>query len=319
MARRRANQFTKTAGIVFSGLVALSMILSLLGPLLFRAPQPATPTPVPTWTPWPTYTPTPEPEATEMLPPPTAAPPPPATPTPDAEDAPIAGPGGSFRFAVIGDTRKNDEVHRKLLSMIVEDGNEFLINTGDLVEYGSKKNFEAFRELMSDFPLPFYPVPGNHDRDDDGTLINYIEYSGAPGSHYSFDADLVHFTMASSSTGSLTEQELQWIADDLDSTDLPVKVVVLHYPPFDPDGTSYTLFSGGEAFMELMEAYGVAYVFAGHIHAYSTEERNGTTYVITGGGGAPLDEEEHPQALYHYVQVTVDGTEITTELRPLQE
>jgi len=63
----------------------------------------------------------------------------------------------------------------------------------------------------------------------------------------------------------------------------------------------------------------VAYVFAGHIHAYSAEQRDGTTYVITGGGGASLDDVEHPEAFYHYVQVTVNGTEVTTEVRPLQE
>ena len=77
MARRKASQFTKTAGVIFSGLVALSMILSLLGPMLFRASRSATPTPAPTWTPWPTYTPTAEPEVTGTPPLPTAAPPPP--------------------------------------------------------------------------------------------------------------------------------------------------------------------------------------------------------------------------------------------------
>lgn len=319
MARRKASQFTKTAGVIFSGLVALSMILSLLGPVLFRTSRSATPTPAPTWTPWPTYTPTPEPAVTETLPLPTAAPPPPATPTLTAEDAPIAGPAGLFRFAVIGDIQGNDEVCTRLLSMIVEDGNGFVISTGNLVEDGSEASFEAFSELRARLPLPLYPVPGNHDRDDKDTLTYYLEYSSAPGSHYSFDAEQVHFTMVNSSTGGLTDSELRWISDDLGSTELPVKVVVLHYPPFDPDGTSDTLASGSEAFIDLMEDYGVAYVFAGHIHAYSAEERNGTMYVITGGGGAPLDDEEHPQSFYHYVQVTVNGAEITTEVRPLQD
>lgn len=314
MARRRANQFTKTAGIVFSALVAVSMVLSLLGPLLFRAPRPATPTPAPTWTPWPTYTPTPEPEATETSPLPTAAPPPPATPTMAAEDAPVAGPAGLFRFAVLGDIPNNKEATKGLLSMIVEDGNEFVIHTGNLVGNGSVEDFGVFVESMSSFPLPFYPVPGNRDLDDDGTLTNYFEYSRAPGSHYSFDADIVHFTMANSSSGDLSDRELQWIADDLDSTELPFKVVVLHHPAFDPDGSEDVLSSGSEAFMELMATYGVSHVFAGHLYAYSAEERNGTTYVIAGGAEASLQD-----ASYHYVQVTVDGIEITTEVRPLQE
>jgi 3',5'-cyclic AMP phosphodiesterase CpdA len=221
-------------------------------------------------------------------------------------------------FAVAGDSRDNVEVYQQLLDRVVEDGNAFLINTGDLVDYGSQKNFEAFKALMADFPLPFYPVPGNHDRDDDGTLRHFIAYSGAPDKHYSFDKEAVHFTMASSSTGHLSEEELAWIDADLAATNQPVKIVVTHYPPFDPDGSAHVLYAGSEAFMELMAEHDVAYVFAGHIHAYSQEARNGTVYVITGGAGAPLYETDHPNAFYHYVQVTIIGTQVSTSVVRLE-
>jgi hypothetical protein len=71
---------------------------------------------------------------------------------------------------------------------------------------------------------------------------------------------------------------------------------------------------GNDEFMSLMEKHGVAYVFAGHIHAYAEETRNGVHYVITGGAGAPLYAAEHPQAFYHYVRVTVNGTDVSTEV-----
>jgi Icc-related predicted phosphoesterase len=64
--------------------------------------------------------------------------------------------------------------------------------------------------------------------------------------------------------------------------------VVLHYPPFDPDDTGHILVSGNEAFKELTRTHEVGYVPAGHIHAYAQAVRDGTTHVITGGGGAPL-------------------------------
>ena len=63
--------------------------------------------------------------------------------------------------------------------------------------------------------------------------------------------------MANNSSGHLSDRELEWIADDLDSTELPVKIVVLHYPPFDPDDSAHIMYSGNEAFMDLMEAYGM--------------------------------------------------------------
>lgn len=73
---RRPKRLTQIIIYIFSAIVILSMMLGLIGPILFRPPRPPTPTPLPTWTPWPTLTPT----ATAA---PTAAPPPP--PTPKAE------------------------------------------------------------------------------------------------------------------------------------------------------------------------------------------------------------------------------------------
>ncbi|HUT21101.1 MAG TPA: hypothetical protein VM366_18255 [Anaerolineae bacterium] len=75
---RRPKQLTQIIIYIFSAIVILSMVLGLIGPILFRTPSPPTPTPLPTWTPWPTLTPT----ATAA---PTAAPPPPPSPTPKAE------------------------------------------------------------------------------------------------------------------------------------------------------------------------------------------------------------------------------------------
>ena len=77
MARRRGKSLSQITLYVVSAIVALSMVLSLLGPILFRTPPARTPTPLPTWTPWPTPTVTETPVET----PTDAASPPTATPT----------------------------------------------------------------------------------------------------------------------------------------------------------------------------------------------------------------------------------------------
>jgi 3',5'-cyclic AMP phosphodiesterase CpdA len=217
-------------------------------------------------------------------------------------------------FGIVGETSDGDQVYKQILDKVVKDGNAFLIHTGNMVSDGSRDPFEAFQEWMADFPLPFYPVPGDQDRGDDDTLANYVEWSGAPATHYSLDVEAVHLTMANNATGHLSDAELAWIDSDLAATDLPIKIVCMHYPPFDPDGTSDILQSGNEAFMALMEKHSVDYVFTGHIRAYSQEERDGTVYVVSGGGGAPLQDDGHPQAFYHYVQVIVEGTEVRIQV-----
>jgi len=258
-------------------------------------------------------------DLTQMRPPVTAA-------TPTTEPIAAAEPAATIEltpvvesidplvFAVVGDSRRDTDLYMQLLDKVVENGNMFLVNTGDLVERGTKENFVAFQQLMADFPLPFYPVPGNHDMGSGGSLMHFLAFSGAPAAHYSFDVGTVHFTMANSSLGHLRREELHWIDRDLAATERPVKFVFLHHPPFDPDGTDHVLQSGNDAFMALMQQHEVDYVFAGHIHAYSQAVQNGTTYVISGGGGAPLYHKDHPSAFYHYIQVTVDGNQVRTEM-----
>lgn len=216
-------------------------------------------------------------------------------------------------FAVAGDSRGGDEVYLEILRRVEEDGAEFFVNTGDLVNHGTEDEFQHFSDLMSDFTVPFFPVPGNHDSPD-GLLDEYLEYSGALAQHYSFDYGQGHFVVIDSHLGGLRNLEIDWLEADLSSTDQPLKVVFLHHPPFDPDGTDHIMLHGNEKFMALVEEYGVSYVIAGHIHAYVEGVQNDVRYVITGGGGAPLYGAGHPYAFYHYVRVTVSGTDVSTEV-----
>lgn len=67
----------------------------------------------------------------------------------------------------------------------------------------------------------------------------------------------------------------------------------------------------------------VAYVFASHDHRYyqATAGGAGTTgFLVTGGAGAPLSgcgKGGRPGAYYHYLQVGVNGTNVTVTVVPL--
>ena len=56
MSRRQSKRTTQIVAYTLSALVALSLIISLLGPVLSQMPGRATPTVPPTRTPWPTAT-----------------------------------------------------------------------------------------------------------------------------------------------------------------------------------------------------------------------------------------------------------------------
>ncbi len=216
-------------------------------------------------------------------------------------------------FAVAGDSRHNPGVYRRLLAAVAGSGAEFLINTGDLVDEGSDEQWQVFKETMADFSLPFYPVPGNHDGLG-GALDGYLAHSGAPAAHYAFDRGPARFVLADSHHGGINAAELAWMRQELESTTQPVKIVVMHHPPFDPDGTDHIMAWGNDDVMALLAEMQVDAVFVGHIHAYVHGERDGVPYYITGGGGAPLYGGDHPQAFHHYLKVTIRGEQVIVDV-----
>ena len=322
--RRQKRSFSQTMILILSGLIAFSMMISLIIVAL-PGPRPAEPTPIPTWTPLPTATVAPPSPTIEVSPTTDALPlptlesteppvgPEPATATPTITPTVTTTPSAAnpaLTFAVAGDSRDNPNVYRRVLEAVMDSGSEFLLHTGDMVNTGTEPAWQEFEQSMVGFSLPFYPVPGNHDGLD-GQLDGYLTYSGAPAAHYSFDRGDVHFTLADSHNGGIGASELAWLREELSASTQPIKVVVLHHPPFDPDGTDHIMAYGNDAFMTLMAEQEVDYVFAGHIHAYAREERDGVTYIITGGAGAPLYSSEHPQAFHHFLRVVVQDGEVT--------
>lgn len=297
--KRRDWRWYATTGL--NAIVALSMVLGTV--FLFTGAPTRTAPALPTLE-VPTAGPTVRPTLA-----PTPAPP---TPTPKASNE-------NYVFAVAGDSRDGDVIYSQLLKRVASDGNAFLIHTGDLVPSGSKENWLNFRDLMKDFKLPFYPVPGNHELVSNGKLSDYLFYTGAPALHYAFDRGSIHFTFVDSSTGSLFDNEFDYLDSNLAASNAPVKMVFVHHPPFDPAGTTHTMTNGGDRFMQIVKQRGAKYVFAGHIHCYEEAERDGVKYIITGGAGAPLTCAPATGGFYHYVRVTVNGADVTTEVVKIEE
>ena len=308
MARRRTKR--STSQILFYVLSVLMVLSMALGYALIASPA-SQPTPPPAT---PALGRTVQPTA---VPPTATAPAPTITPIPLPPRATVDAAATQYSFAIIGDSAGNPEVYRSLLKQVEADGNSFLIHLGGMVEKGTPAEFQAWRETMAGFTLPVHTAPGSSDLEA-GSLANYLAFTGAPGARYSFDQGLVHFAVVDSSRGYLTVEDTTWLDADLSGTQKPVKMVALHAPPFDPRGSDQIMTMGNEAFLLLMKQRGVKYVFAGNVHAYDQTSQDGVIYVISGGGGASLSRAEADGGFYHYVQVSVNGVDIQTEVRRLK-
>ncbi len=248
-----------------------------------------------------------------------------------------------FRFAVLGDTRSNHEVHGRIVKHIIGEKPRFVINSGDLVSDGRNiADWEAFfkinRELMRS--LPYYPVPGNHEKDSGF----YYDFFSLPGNerYYMFSVGDALFLMLDldgryyetpefmndreeeawwdEQNRAYFEKEKAWVKSRLELTKGAGFVFVVgHSPMYSVKRTRVMDAKLRRAFWgDLFERYGVQVVLAGHDHHYHRAVHGGTNYVTTAGGGAGLYDPDRPQPesvkwakVHHYMVFDIGDDEAT--------
>ena len=228
----------------------------------------------------------------------------------------------AFSFVVFGDPQGSDKIFGDLISKVnAEEGISFAVNNGDLVVYGKESEYKHYLQMIAKLKVPVHNVMGNHDAVAGGWKL-FEKYFGAP--YYSFDFEGSHFIILNNAfKASFDRQQFEWLKNDLSSSPARHKFVFMHRPAFDPSEIykDYVM-SGREITQELMvlfTKYKVDYVFAGHIHGYARAERDGVTYIVTAGAGAPLYFPPGFGGFYHYVKIDVDNDKITDRVVKLYE
>lgn len=234
----------------------------------------------------------------------------------------LAGPDQeSLSLVAWGDNRTNYTIHRQLAGKVKETAPDLVINVGDFVESGERMSdwrifFDAERELLAN--APFYPVLGNHEQNSP----LYFSLLSLPGNKrwYSFDSGPVHFVALDVvfSGYRLGSEQYTWLEQDLKETSRPWKIVYFHFPPYSFSAYRPGIEAVRRTLPPLFERYGVQLVLSGHDHYYQRNQVNGLTYIVTGGGGAPL----HPVArsavtlfteeTYHFLKISVNKDVLTS-------
>jgi predicted phosphodiesterase len=219
-------------------------------------------------------------------------------------------------FYVFGDSQGYQGSLEQIAATANQERPDFVFHCGDLTPFGQENQYQAVLEALSMFQVPVHTTPGNHDIREGGGA-RYVEHLGSP--FYSFDVWDAHFTVFNTSAGDVSEEEMEWLEQDLAQSDASLKFVFTHIPPFDPrEGYNHTLNNEttAERLMTLFAAEQVETVFAGHIHMYNESWVDGVRYVISGGAGASLSSDAGDGAIYHYVVVKANTTGVT--ITPVQ-
>ena len=234
-------------------------------------------------------------------------------------------PSEGFVFAVVGDDRSGYDVRRSISLAILDAGASFVLHTGDLVSTGGELSqwerwFESHRELLSHTVM--MPAIGNHEEN----APEYFEQFALPGNEqwYSFDYGNVHF-VALTTEYQLTGSQLDWLEDDLASTNATWKFVYFHRPMYSSGSAHGSDLGVRRAWESVLNRYHVDLAFCGHNHIYErtlpvrggqvVDADGGIIHITAAGGGAGLHSVASPRdswsavalSEHHYLLFAVKG------------
>lgn len=221
-------------------------------------------------------------------------------------------PGSPITFAIISDTQHNPEVAGKVAAHAWAQRPHFLLHPGDLVDAGSKKEqwtgqfFPSMKPLIE--RVAFFPVLGNHEQN----AANYYNYVSLPDPEYYYTfiyGDAQFFMIDTNKQVGPDTEQYQWLQRELEKSKARWKFACHHHPIYSSDENDYGNLwktnqgtrgdTNARQLATLYDRHGIDIVWNGHIHSYErtwpvkdgkpAETGQGTIYMVTGGGGGPLE------------------------------
>lgn len=208
----------------------------------------------------------------------------------------------AFTFGVIGDFGIGSAAARSNLARLSEDPKvDLALTTGDNAQiYGTEEEYRNFvlgplRDLIQ--RRPFWPSIGNHDY---YNFQNYKRFFDLPryGRYYHFTYGGVLFLALDSN--SFGPRQRRWARKVLRRSGASCKVAYFHHPLYSsgPGYRNPVRKRRREQFVPILQRGGVDLVLNGHVQNYERSKplwsgrrskKRGIVYIVTGGGGAPLN------------------------------
>lgn len=235
----------------------------------------------------------------------------------------------SFRVAISGDSRGAYATWGDLMTAMDSHEPDFFLFSGDMVELGANQNewdswFEASGDILAQ--KAFVAAHGNHEF----LAQNYFAQFGFPGNEEWFAVEYGDMLVLSLNDTVRSETEIAsdqktFIEQELAATERGWRVGMHHQPAYSTCTNHSSNLDVRDAWSQAFEDGGAQLVTAGHNHIYersvpiyrgeeASGSQSGTTYMVSGGAGAPLYENSTDEwfgavanPIVHYVIADFDG------------
>jgi len=218
--------------------------------------------------------------------------------------------GAAVRFAGWADNQAGWETFTEQVPLLIDDGPEFVIGVGDLVDDGNnapdwkQQLFGPARPLLHQVPL--FAAIGNHENNAhhwyDLLSYPYPEGDAQHESYYTFTWGNIFFVIFDPyklpcPLGDVETPQSEWLKEVAASEEAQAATwrIVYAHEPAEPEcwGDGSCTYHGNtcvrEGVLPLMAAHGFHIYFSGHTHAWERGMREGMIHLIMGGGGGHLD------------------------------
>ena len=188
-----------------------------------------------------------------------------------------------FTMLVFGDVRNDYE---NIQGRIVERGRDadFSLFLGDIAYFDfAEEDYHRFFNTLHKFGKIVFTVKGNHE-------IPGFRYSTYfYPSYYSFRiGDYRFFVLNGNDPFNILKLRTKRLFNDFKDENTN-KIAIIHEGVFDCGKHSEELYKGpAYELHKIFEKYGVKFVISSHDHNYQRLKFKDITYIIVGGGGAPL-------------------------------
>ncbi len=228
-------------------------------------------------------------------------------------------------FVVYGDSRTGHDIHRRVVQAIIAAGPLAVFHTGDFVKTGINPfEWDTVKDILEELrgKTEFFAAIGNHERNSPFFFSTFA----LPNNErwYSVDRKNIHFIVLNSNTGiSPGSPQYNWLEEDLQNTGANVRftVVLFHHPLFTTGKHRADEKEWRPVVLPLFEQYGVDMVFNGHNHCYERSLVNGIHHIVTGGGGAPLYDQQRTSVTsqiylkeHHFCRLTLTGNRLQVDV-----
>lgn len=197
--------------------------------------------------------------------------------------------GEEIRFGVMADVHLDWINFKKAIELAKSRGEKQIVVAGDLTSVGSKKELLAAKKVLDESGMPYFVIPGNHDRYTGDKFKEDIFGEVFEKSYQSQkDGNLKLILVDNGGKAGLGSVQTEWLKKEVEECRIWVCVAVMHMPLENNfsqhvmgEGSTAVTLEATEVAKTLREA-GVKEIVAGHLHYASAYEIDGMRTILVG-------------------------------------